>query len=90
MRIGAKACFWAWGNPPWRVPERVSHELWRVWLKVERKMDQQEEAEEAESESVTNMPKFTQKVRGNRFRFPIQPIEPLLSPFPPVQSYFGF
>ena len=33
-------------------------------LNLERKMDQQEEAEEAESESVTNMPKFTQKVRG--------------------------
>ena len=53
-------------------------------------MDQQEETEVTENESVTIVRQLTQMGKRNGFQFLMQTTELLLSPFPPVKNDFSF
>ena len=60
------------------------------FVSLERKMDQQEETEVTENESVTIVRQLTQMGKRNGFQFLMQTTELLLSPFPPVKNDFSF
>jgi len=76
--------------PPWRADVTPgSTPAQRRVLLLERKMDQQEEAEEAENEGLTPIEQFICKGRNWAWQFWFQLVDSLLSLLPPVQTHFG-